>query len=133
MYGSVVAWFFNTLAGISPDPDGGGWQNFVINPFTEGELTDAKASYNSVNGVVRSSWKKVGANLILDVEIPANCIATIHFPGLNPELVEEAGRKLQGRKEFKFLGSQNGKSLFKVGSGNYSFTVNVNRTASSGT
>ncbi len=133
MYGSVVAWFFNTLAGISPDPDGGGWQNFVINPFTEGELTDAKASYNSVNGVVRSSWKKVGANLILDVEIPANCTATIYFPGLNPKLVEEAGRTLQGRKEFKFLGSQKGKSLFRVGSGNYSFTVNVNRTASSGT
>jgi len=123
MYGSVVAWFFNTLAGISPVEVTPGWQNFVIDPFTDNELSYAKASYSSVNGRVSSSWKKDSGNLILDVEIPVNTTATIHFPSSKPEQVQENGHSVMNSKEFKFLGTEKGKSLFSVGSGKYRFVV----------
>ncbi len=123
MYGSVIAWFFNTLAGISTDEASPGWESFVINPFTDNELTYSKASYQSANGLVSSSWKKDKSGLILEVEIPVNTTATIHFPCLEPELVEEDGHLIKDSEAFKFLGIQKGKSVFRVGSGKYLFKV----------
>ena len=125
MYGSVVAWFFNTLAGISPVETNAGRQNFVINPFTECELTCAKASYQSIHGLVSSSWKKENGDLILEVEIPVNTTATIHFPCSKPEQVLENGHSLMNSAEFKFLGTEKGKSLFSLGSGKYRFKIKI--------
>ncbi len=123
MYGSVIAWFFNSLAGISTNETGAGWQNIVINPFTDNELTFAKASYQSINGMVLSSWKKENDDLILEVEVPVNSSATIHFPCAKPEQVQENGNSIMNSTEFKFLGTEKGKSLLSVGSGKYRFRV----------
>ena len=123
MYGSVVAWFFTTLAGISPDPLLPGKPDFVVNPFTDNELSYASASYNSVYGMRSSAWKKEKNALILTVEIPVNCSATVHFPCAKPEQVEENGHSIMESPEFKFLGRQDGKVLFRVGSGKYRFMV----------
>lgn len=123
MYGSVVAWFFTTLAGISPDPFLPGKPDFVLNPFTDNELSYALASYHSVYGMRSSAWKKEKNTLILTVEIPVNSSATVHFPCAKPEQVEENGHSIMKSPEFKFLGRQNGKVLFKIGSGKYRFEV----------
>ncbi|HEY5510923.1 MAG TPA: family 78 glycoside hydrolase catalytic domain [Prolixibacteraceae bacterium] len=123
MYGSVVAWFFNTLAGISPDPEHPGKADFMINPFIDNELTFAKASYNSVYGLLSSSWKKERDALILDVEIPVNTTATISFPCGKPEQVEENGVSVMKSGEFKFLRIEKDRLLFRVGSGKYHFMV----------
>ena len=48
---------FTTLAGISPDPLIRG-TDFVINPFTDNELSFASASYHSVYRMRSSAWKK---------------------------------------------------------------------------
>jgi alpha-L-rhamnosidase len=121
MYGSVVAWFFNTLAGISPAAKGSGWQNFEINPCIDNELTYAKASYQSVNGRISSSWVKTNGHLMLEVEIPANTTATIHFPGTKPDQVFVNDRSIMQQSEFIFQGTENGKTVFIVGSGKYLF------------
>jgi len=123
MYGSVVAWFFTTLAGISPDPLLPGQPDFVVNPFTDNELSFASASYHSVYGMRSSAWKKEKNNLILTIEIPVNSSATVYFPCTKPEQVEENGRLIMKSPDFKFLGIEKGKVLFRVGSGKYWFEV----------
>ena len=127
MYGSVVAWFYNTLAGISPDSKAPGWRNFVINPFTENDLTYARATYRSNNGNVTSSWRKERGDLILDVEIPVNSFATIHFPTKFPVNITEEGKSILNSLEFKYLGNQKGKSLFLAGSGTWHFRVQTSK------
>jgi alpha-L-rhamnosidase len=121
MYGSVVAWFFNSLAGISPAGEGSGWQKFEINPAIDNELSFAKASYQALNGRVSASWVKEKGNWMLEVEIPANTTATIHFPCTKPDQVFENGRSLMQHSEFIFQGTEKGKTLFTVGSGKYLF------------
>jgi len=123
MYGSVIAWFFNTLAGLSPDPAHPGKPDFVISPYTGSELTYAKASYESVYGLCMSSWKREKDALILDVEIPVNSTATISFPCGKPEQVLENGVQIIKSVDCKFLGTEKNRVIFRVGSGKYHFEV----------
>jgi len=123
MYGSVVAWFFNTLAGIAPDPAFPGWRRFIVNPFTESELTYAKASYRSLNGRVVSDWKKEKAQLIMDIEIPTNTSAIICFPCKDTEGLTENGKPVREDREFSILGTEKGKTRILAGSGKYHFVL----------
>ena len=123
MYGSVIAWFFNTLAGIVPNPDHPGKPEYVIHPFVNDELTYANASYQSIFGVLSSSWRKKPYGLMLEVEIPVNSSALVYFPCEHPEQVTEQGISLLHSDHFKFQGLEQGKAIFRVGSGKYHFKI----------
>lgn len=123
MYGSVVAWFFNTLAGIAPNPVHYGKPDFVIDPFVANELTYANASYQSIFGVLFSSWRKEPDGLVLEIEIPVNSSALVHFPCEHPEQVTERGNSLLHSDQFNFQGMERGKVIFRVGSGKYHFKI----------
>ncbi len=125
MYGSVVAWFYNTLAGISPDSNAPGWRNFVVNPFIENDLTYARATYRGINGDITSSWRKEEGDLVMDVEIPVNSVATVHFPTRFPMNITEEGKPILNSGEFKYVGTQQGKSVFQAGSGSWHFRVQI--------
>lgn len=73
MFGSVVAWFYNSLAGIKPDLSNPGMKHFYVEPVIITSLKYCKATYDSLYGKIRSSWKiDENGNLNLQVEIPAN-------------------------------------------------------------
>ena len=46
------------LAGIAPDPDGPGFRKVLIRPQPVGDLTWARATDESVRGVIRSDWTR---------------------------------------------------------------------------
>ncbi len=48
MYGSVIRWFYQAVAGIYPDEENPGFKNVIIKPALCGDLTFASADYNSV-------------------------------------------------------------------------------------
>jgi alpha-L-rhamnosidase len=123
MYGSVVAWFFTALAGISTDPALTGSPDFVIDPFVDNELTSAKATYQSIYGLRSCSWRKEPGALMMDVEIPVNTTATIHFPSGRPDDISENGEPISKTSNFKDLGLEKGKVVLKAGSGIYHFKV----------
>jgi alpha-L-rhamnosidase len=123
MYGSVIAWFFNTLAGISPDPSLPGKPDFVIDPSVDNELTYAKAAYHSIYGLRYCSWKKESGSILMDVEIPVNTNAIIHFPCSKAEQIQENGIPILKSGNFKYLGTAKGKEVFQVGSGKYLFKL----------
>ena len=123
MYGSVIAWFFTSLAGIAPDPAHPGKPCFVIAPFVNNELTYANASYHSVYGWIASCWKKNADALDMEIEIPVNSSALVHFPCGDPKQVTESGSTLLHSENFSYIGKEQGKVIFQVSSGKYHFKI----------
>ena len=75
--GDVSAWMNTTLAGINLDPAIPGFSHFTIHPCFVKELDWVKGEYKSVNGLIRSEWKREGNHILLTVTVPANTTATI--------------------------------------------------------
>ena len=75
--GDVSAWMINTLTGINSDPSTPGFSHFIVHPYFVNELDWVKGEYHSVNGLIRSEWKRNGKQIVLTVTVPANTSATI--------------------------------------------------------
>ncbi len=120
-YGSCGEWIFSTMAGISTD--GPGFKRIVIHPRPGGGITYAKASYNSIEGLIASSWKQSKTGFALDVTIPANTTATVYVPAKNIDDITESGRPTVNTGGLSFLRMENGCAVFDAGSGEYKFRV----------
>lgn len=81
MFGSVVAWFYNSLGGIKPDTSNPGMKHFYVEPRAATDLKYCKASYMSLYGEIISDWKiDKDGNFSLKVTVPTNTSATIVLP-----------------------------------------------------
>ena len=96
----IEEWFYKSLAGINVDRDyNTGFQNIVIAPKPVGDLKFVEASYTTLYGDVRSEWKVENNLFKINISIPTNCQAKVYLPD------EE--------------------SYIKIGSGNYTFTKDL--------
>ena len=102
MLGHLMEWFYAGLAGIKQTRNSVAFKSIEIRPQPVGNITYAKASYHSPYGEIVSEWKLNGNSFELDVEVPANTIATVYLPA---------------NKEYQ--------KPLKIGSGKYKFTVTV--------
>jgi alpha-L-rhamnosidase len=121
MLGQINEWFYHDLAGIGCDPDGPGFKKIIIKPQPVGDLTWAKASYDSVRGPIVSDWKRDGGKFTLNVTIPANTTATVYVPAKNKASVTEGGKPLDKAEGVKFLRMEKDRAVFAVQAGRYSF------------
>lgn len=80
MLGHLQEWFYAGLAGIQQSGNSVAYKNIVIKPQPVGDVTFAKASFNSVYGEIVSDWKIENGLFILNVTIPANTTATVYLP-----------------------------------------------------
>lgn len=96
-FGDIAAWFLSDLAGINYDPAKPGFEHIILHPhFPEG-LEWAKGSFRSVRGVISSSWRREGDDVLLEVTIPLGTTATLH---LGEEQVELKGSSQVQRFRF---------------------------------
>jgi alpha-L-rhamnosidase len=123
MFGDISAWFYKALAGINLDPSMPGFKHIVIKPNIVGDLTSARAAYDSVRGPIVSDWKINDGAFILNVTIPANTTATVYLPAKDPAKITERGNSADKAEGVQFLRVENGRSIFEIGSGTYNFTV----------
>ena len=129
MLGQIEEWFYHDLAGIRCDPDGTGFKKIQIAPQAVGDVTWAKASYNSIRGKIVSDWKITTARgdarptkkFTLRVKIPANTTATIILPAKSADGILESGKPAQQSVGVKFLRMENGCVIYAVESGEYEF------------
>jgi alpha-L-rhamnosidase len=121
MFGDVSAWFYKTLAGINPDPASPGFKHFFIKPHVVGDLTSARAEYDSIRGRIVSDWEVEAGEFLLRVSIPANTTATVSLPIGDPAVIREGRRPAAESPGVTFLGVEDGRSIFAVESGNYRF------------
>lgn len=121
MFGDVSAWFYKYLAGINAAAPG--FQQIVIKPHILGDLTYARATYDSQQGRIVSDWKINAGAFQLDVTIPANTTATVYVPAGGQSKVTEGGKTIPKTSRVQWLKHEDGYSVFAVGSGSYHFAA----------
>lgn len=114
-FGSVGRWIYENVGGISPAAPG--FKKIVIKPLVDERVGFADMSYNSVYGLIRSSWKIKGARLAMKVEIPANTTAEIYIPSKNGKVAGQSG----GRRNVIFLRREAPWAVYAAGSGVHAF------------
>jgi alpha-L-rhamnosidase len=109
-YGSCGEWMFRTMLGI--DTEGIGFKKIRIAPEPGGGITYVKGHYDSIRGRIKSEWKLDGSTLSMTVTIPPNTTATVYVPG---------GDKSSGSRGSVFVKTEDGKAIFEIPSGSYTF------------
>lgn len=123
LLGDLIIWFYEDLAGIKSD--GPGFEKIIMKPsFVEG-LDSVTASYQSVRGLIKSSWKKERGGLRWKVSVPVSSTATIYIPANSEKEVSENGQPVSTEKGLRFLGIKEGNAVIKLGSGSYEFVTSA--------
>ena len=120
-YGAVGDWMYRTITGINQTTPG--FKSFSIKPEIGGDLTYAKASFNSMYGEIKSGWELKDSEITMNVVIPANTKAKVYVPASDESKITESGKTLSSLKEINLLGREDGYVILELGSGNYKFTV----------
>ncbi|MFY7899515.1 MAG: family 78 glycoside hydrolase catalytic domain [Chitinophagaceae bacterium] len=122
-FGSVNEWLFGNAAGIQLD--GVGYKTFTIKPeIADTGIGYVKATYQSINGTIVSSWKKIGKQLAVTIEVPVNTSATAFIPSKKIEQVTENGKAVQSNLYVTVQSWKDGYLQLHLTSGKYNFLVN---------
>ncbi|MDG1356895.1 MAG: family 78 glycoside hydrolase catalytic domain [Akkermansiaceae bacterium] len=118
----VDLWFYEGLAGIHRDPDTPAFKHTVIKPKMVDGVTWVECHHDSPYGRIVSNWKRDDGKVTMDVTIPANSTATVYVPAQQASDVRESGKRIGEAEGIQFLRMENGRAVYKVGSGSYNFT-----------
>ena len=125
MFGSVSEWFYKWVAGIQADPLAVGFDKIVIRPQLISSVNWVKAHYNSARGKIICDWKQDNNLFTLEISIPVNSTATIYLPSKDITKIMEGGNEIANVKDIQFVKIENGSAVFRVGSGSYSFELQM--------
>src|SRR5512143_653337 len=90
MLGSIDAWFYRALAGLSPlEP---GWRAVRVRPRPLGDLAFVEARVDTVSGRVAAAWRRTSEAFTLEATVPVGSSAEVHVPLLFPGSITESGR-----------------------------------------
>jgi alpha-L-rhamnosidase len=120
--GDLEAWFYQALAGINYDPEHPGFKDIVMHPRVVPELTFVRASLDSPQGKISSSWQAQKGEFDWNIVVPPNATATVFIPSADPDNVRESGKPAAHAEGVKFLRVENDAAIFQIGSGSYAFT-----------
>ena len=132
MFGSVGAWLYQALAGITQQEGSSGFRNILIQPQMVRDLRYVAGTIYTPRGMVTSSWKKSNRHISLDVVIPVNAQAEIHLPKFGWESVtlRESGKQiyegqkfLTGEKGIQMVEETKNEVIVQIGSGQYHFQL----------
>jgi len=123
MYGSIVQWMYEELAGIQAASSG--FKTINIRPLilNGAGISSVAATYSSVRGRISSAWTVNDSGITLDLTIPANTTATIYVPGTEASKVTESGVLASRAPGVAFAGTTRDAVKYTVGSGTYHFST----------
>ena len=120
-YGSVGAWMYDTIGGISAlEP---GYKKSLIAPVPGGDLTKSSMDYQTPYGTVSSHWTLASGSYHLAVSVPANTTARVVVPAVNPLAVTEGGKSLSAADGVTSDSDTGDTVTIEIGSGDYNFAV----------
>ena len=79
LVGDMGAWFFENLAGIRCHPDHPGFGKVLVQPDIPAGLESVTASYHSIRGLIKTSWKS-GNAFSLTLTLPPGVPAEVRLP-----------------------------------------------------
>jgi len=120
-YGAIGEWLFRVVAGIDTDPAQPGYRHALIQPQPGGGLTEVRASYETLYGLITSHWKIADGRMHLAVRIPANTHATVRLPRATMSDVRENSVPLTKVSGISALAPEGDAVVFQAGAGEYEF------------
>jgi alpha-L-rhamnosidase len=127
LLGDLLVWMYENLGGIQSDSNEVAFKRIIMKPSFDVNLSYATASYQSPQGTIKSSWNKENGELKWEISIPANSTSLVYIPAKSEAEVKE-GNQLASKSDcVRFIKMENGKAVFEIGSGQYSFSVNTNQ------
>jgi len=138
-YGAVSEWMYRYMGGIEADDSIPGFKHFILQPspdtritLPQGQdrITTVDASYHSSYGDIKSAWQmRNDGNLMYTATVPANTTATLYLPlAATSDVVYEGNVPAENAVGVTFVKIDNGKAVYQLMSGSYSFGLNVPST-----
>lgn len=126
-FGAVGRWMIAYSLGIQRDEKNPGFKHFILQPEPDptGQMTWAKGFYDSMYGRINSSWKVENGFLTYKATVPANTSATLYLPAISEKDVKENGKNIANNRGIRFIKYENGKAVYELLSGNYTFTTSL--------
>ena len=135
-YGAVGEWMYRYMLGIEYDPEAPGFRHIILQPqpdrrttLPDGQplITHAAGHHHSYYGDIRSAWQADGQDaLTYECTVPANATATLHLPAADAQTpVYESGKPAAQAEGVEYVGYADGCHVFRLGSGTYRFTSNL--------
>ncbi len=133
MFGSVGAWFYETLGGIGIGPDGAGFRHIRIAPHPVEDLRWVTASVESPRGRIVAACTRDANRVTLEVTIPPGADGEIEVPKdleLTRFTVTESGHVIW--RDGNYVSGDDGihggriqgeAVVFDAGAGTYRFTL----------
>jgi alpha-L-rhamnosidase len=125
MLGDLLTWYYENLAGIRTDKESVGFKKIIMKPSLPADLNFVNAGYQSVSGLIKSSWKKNNGIFEWSISIPANSSAKIFIPATNKDDVMESGTSISSVREVKVIEWKNKVLTVEIPSGNYLFKSTI--------
>lgn len=133
MLGHLEEWLYAGLAGLryAFDPKAESYR-LTFAPYIARGWHRTCAAHTLPAGEARCAWeKRPEGGLVLEVEVPVNCDATLHLPTREVEGVKESGRPLDEVPEVRFAGIVEGRAVLALPSGIYRFEIPARREGDS--
>jgi alpha-L-rhamnosidase len=124
-YGAIGDWLYQVVAGIKIDPNIPGYKRFHIHPQPGGGLTYARAGYDSMYGLIESSWKLEKESFDLTATIPANTEGVIYLPAQSTADITEGGQTLDQVEGIWDIRQEDGTVVLTLGAGQYHFSTRI--------
>ncbi len=90
-----------------------------------GAMTSAKATLETMRGLIVSDWKTGEGLFNLACTVPVGSTATVILPASNPASIREGNRPLAQASGVKLLRTEAGKTFLSVESGSYQFSCGM--------
>lgn len=121
-YGSIGDWLYRKAAGVEIDEEYPAYKHIVLKPHINENMTYAKASIESMYGLIVSHWKMSEEKIKLYITIPANTTADVELMDVKLEDIFENDNPLLNPVAGIKTCSQTAKGVkIEIGSGEYSF------------
>ena len=123
-FGTPVSWIYTNVLGIKSDEKNPGFHHILLEPEVSNKLTYAKGSYESIYGSIYMAWEQMDNGYSFTITIPPNTSAALILPSPGEGMTYlESGKQVEKAEGVEYLGEENGKSKFELGSGSYFFTA----------
>jgi alpha-L-rhamnosidase len=123
LLGDLIVWYYENLAGIKSDDKEVAFRKMIMKPSFVSKLDFVNASYQSMYGAIKSSWRRTADAIEWNVTVPANAKAEIYFPAGKKNITERS-ENIKSIEGVKYVGQENNQEVYEIGSGVYSFTIN---------
>ncbi len=130
VFSAPSRWLYTDVLGIAHEYDSNniGFNHFVLKPtYTsyDSSVTWVKGSYASIHGEIKAEWKLNGNVFEYTCTIPANTTATLELPvSSTSAAVTESGVDAATAEGVSFVKNENGRNVYELQSGTYTFVVN---------